>query len=263
MNSKKATFAPYTSPFTSGIARDDSAMDWSADTPTPSSSAPTPRVSPAGEHMSSPHVQDCSNGSNISERPDTASRVLDYENLQPIHPKLWDGSHSATSLFGIEGTRPIDVENLILSIKRINVFLRCNPVEKKIAPEGFDGVAEQLLLLIQAIFNSRWSDANLQTKKGKTNIMKFLEGIFIPNKKTKESNELLPISESATENPNVPSPVVPLPTTTSPSVPLLPSLLVTKQVDIIKKKTLAQYNVKKLYVMASKANISSKVENIL
>ena len=251
------------SPFSSSIARDNSSMDWSTDTPAPLSSTPMSHVSPAGEHMLLPHVQECSNSNSISDQLDTALQVLDYRNLQPIHPRIWGGSHSAMFLFGIKEIRPIDIKNLILSLSRINAFLKCNPIEGKTTPAGYNGVAEQLLFLMQAVFISRWSKASLQTKKGKTNISKFFEGIFIPDKKAKVSNKSLPISEGATEKPNAPPPVIPLPTTPSPSVPSLPPPPVIKQVDIIKKKTSAQSNVKKLYVLASKANISSRVKNIL
>ena len=89
-----------------------------------------------------PHVQECSNGDNISDWLDIASWVLNYRNLQPIHPRIWDGSHSATSLFSIKGTRLIDIKNLILSLSRINIFLKCNPVEEKTAPTGYNGVTE-------------------------------------------------------------------------------------------------------------------------
>ena len=101
------------------------------------------------------HVQECSNGNNISDQLDIASLVLDYRNLQPIHSKIWSRSHTATSLYRIEETRPIDIENLILLLCRINVFLRCNPMERKTVPTGFDSIAEQLLYLIQAVFLSR------------------------------------------------------------------------------------------------------------
>jgi len=45
-------------------------MDWSSETPAPSSSMPMPHISPAGEYMPSPHIspsQSSSNGNNISK----------------------------------------------------------------------------------------------------------------------------------------------------------------------------------------------------
>jgi len=128
-NSKKQSFALYTNPFSNLGEKDDSSMDWSSETPAPSSSVPMPRISPAGEHMPSPHVppsQSSSNSNNISEQPDTVSKVLDYGNSQPIHPAIWSGSHSATSIFGTEESRSEDVHNITLSISRIEMFMRCN-----------------------------------------------------------------------------------------------------------------------------------------
>jgi len=55
-NSKKQSFAPYTNPFSNLGEKDDSLMDWSSETPAPSSSMPTSHISPAGEHVPSPHV---------------------------------------------------------------------------------------------------------------------------------------------------------------------------------------------------------------
>ena len=136
-------------------------------------------------------------------------------------------------------------------------------MEGKTAPAGFDSVTEQLLFFMQAIFVLRWSEANIQSKKDNTNIIKFFENLFIPDKKTKEFNKSSPIPENTTEKPNTPLPMVPYLTISFPSIPSPPSSLVIKQVDIIKKKTLAQSNVKKSYAQASKANISSRVKNIL
>jgi len=58
-------------------------MDWSSETPAPSSSMSMPHISPAGEYMPSPHIspsQSSSNGNNISKRLDTILKVLDYGN---------------------------------------------------------------------------------------------------------------------------------------------------------------------------------------
>ena len=52
-------------------------------------------------------------------------------------------------------------------------------------------------------------------------------------------------------------------TTSSSSVPPLPSSLVNKPKNVVNKKTSVQANVKKSYMQASKANISPRVEDVL
>jgi len=139
-------------PFSNLGEKDDSSMDWSLETPAPSSSMPTPRISPVGEHVPSPQVppsQSSSNSNNISKQPDTISKVLDYGNSQLIHPAIWSGLHLAMSIFGTEESRSENVHNITLLISRIEMFMWCNPIEGKKASEGFDIIAEQIRLLIQ------------------------------------------------------------------------------------------------------------------
>ena len=57
-------------------------------------------------------------------------------------------------LYDIKGTRLINVENLILLLSRINVFLKCNPIKGKTAPIGYNGVAEQLLFFINILIST-------------------------------------------------------------------------------------------------------------
>ena len=52
--SNKKTFAPYNNPFSSLREQRDLSMDWSEDTPVPSSSLPC--VPLAGEHILSSHI---------------------------------------------------------------------------------------------------------------------------------------------------------------------------------------------------------------
>jgi len=90
-NSKKQLFAPYINSFSNLTEKDNSLMDWSSKTPASSSFMLMPHISPAGEHVPSPHVppsQSSSNSNNISKQPDTVSKVLDYGNSQPIHPAI-------------------------------------------------------------------------------------------------------------------------------------------------------------------------------
>ena len=133
-------------------------MDWSSETPAPSSSMPTPCVLPAGEHVLSPHVlpsQSSSNSNNISEQLDTVLKVLNYRNSQPIHPAIWSGLHSATSIFGTEESRSEDVHNIALLLSRVELFIQCNPLEGKKAFEGFNIIAEQIRLLIRTFILSK------------------------------------------------------------------------------------------------------------
>ena len=126
MNSKKQSFTPYTNSFSNLGEKDNLLMDWSSETPAPSSSMPMPHISPVGEHMSSPHVpssQSSSNSNNISEQLDIVLKVLNYGNFQPIHPAIWSGSHSATSIFDTEESRSEDIHNIALSISKIEMFM--------------------------------------------------------------------------------------------------------------------------------------------
>jgi len=68
-NSKKQSFAPYTNSFSNLREKNNMSIDWSSETPAPSSSMPIPHVSPAGEHISphTPPSQSSSNSNNISK----------------------------------------------------------------------------------------------------------------------------------------------------------------------------------------------------
>jgi len=70
MNSKKQSFAPYINPFSNLGEKNNLLMDWSLETPAPSSFMPMPRISPAGEHVPLPQIppsQSGSNSNNISK----------------------------------------------------------------------------------------------------------------------------------------------------------------------------------------------------
>ena len=126
MNSKKQSFTPYMNSFSNLRGKDNSLMDWSSETPASSSFMPIPCISPVGEYMPSPYVppsQSGSNSNNISKWPDTVLKVLDYRKFQPIHPAIWSGLHSATSIFDTEEFRSENVHNIALSISRIEMFL--------------------------------------------------------------------------------------------------------------------------------------------
>jgi len=64
MNSKKQLFAPYTNPFSNLGEKNNSSMDWSSETPAPSSFMHISCISPAEEHMPLPYVPSSQSGSN-------------------------------------------------------------------------------------------------------------------------------------------------------------------------------------------------------
>jgi len=112
---------------------------------------------------------------------------------------------------------------------------------------------------------SKWAKIICKHKLGKhtITIKKFLENIFDPQK-TGETNMSSSVSENTTVTPELPlSVVTPFNTISSSGIPSLPSFLVNKPKNIVNKKTSVQSNVKKLYIQASKANISPRVKGIL
>jgi len=196
---------------------------------------------------------------------DTVSKVLNYRNSQPIHSAIWSRLHLAMSIFGTEEFRSEDIHNIALSISRIEMFMQCNLIEGKKASERLDVIAEQIRLLIRMSVLSKWAKIIYKHKSGKHTITieKFLENIF-GLQKTGETNMSSSVPENTTVTPELPSSVVtPSNIISSPSIPPLPSSLVNKPKNIINKKTLVQANVKELYMQASKANISPRVEDVL
>ena len=192
-------------------------------------------------------------------------KVLDYGNSQLIHPAIWSGLHLATSIFGTEESRSENIYNITLLISRIEMFIQYNPIEGKKGSGRFNVIAEQIKLLIQTFILSKWAKIVCKYKSGKyiITIKKFLENIFSPQK-TSETNMSSSVSENTTVTSELPSLVVmPFNTISSPGVPPLPLSLVNKPKNIIKRKTLIQANVKKLYIQASKTNISPRVKDVL
>jgi len=73
-NSKKQLFTPYMNSFSNLGEKNNSSMDWSSETPAPSSSMPISRISPAGEHVPSPHIPPSQSGSNSNNVVATTHR---------------------------------------------------------------------------------------------------------------------------------------------------------------------------------------------
>jgi len=89
-------------------------MDWSEDIPEVQS-PPTPRVSLAGENVSSPrallHNRDVK-GKRRMDSIDSGPSVLNYSRNQPLLPSSWDGAHHTLSIFGTDETSEIDAINM-------------------------------------------------------------------------------------------------------------------------------------------------------
>ena len=98
--------------------RDESSMDWSEDIPEVQSS-PAPCISPAGEHVSLPHVPSHNRDSIKKRRVESnnsGSSVLNYGNNQPTITSSWDGAPHVLSIFGTKETSAIDTTNMSQSI---------------------------------------------------------------------------------------------------------------------------------------------------
>ena len=98
--------------------RDKLSMDWSEDIPEVQFS-PAPHVSPAGEHVSSPHVPS-HNKDSINKRRvesnNSSPSILNYGNNQPAIASFWDGAPHALSIFGTKETSTTDAANMSQSI---------------------------------------------------------------------------------------------------------------------------------------------------
>ena len=169
-NNKKQSL-PFVSPFLSpGFQRpqEDLDMDWSMDPPQAPAS-PSLRVTPASEHIPSPHVPSHNKGSNGKNRADsTAPSVLSYDEGQPAISGNWDGSHHVLSIFGSENTLAKDSEMIYDFLTRMRSFIKhhLNPTEREITP-----VVEKLWRLIDTIYTAKWDtvpfskDKNLTIRK--------------------------------------------------------------------------------------------------
>ena len=146
-SSNKKAFAPYNNPFSNLGEPTDSSMDWSEDTPVPSS--PLLCVSPAGKHMPSPHTPLPKNGNNMSgpSNLDTAATLLNYSNNQLTDPITWDGSYSRASIFGSKSSRAVNAHNIALSLSRIAKFMKNNPINGDTTPVEFAMIAGTVVYL--------------------------------------------------------------------------------------------------------------------
>ena len=215
------------------VPRDELLMDWSEDTPEVQSS-PTPRVSPAGENVSSPHAllynRDVK-GKRRTDSIDSSPLLLNYGRNQPLILSSWDGAHHALSIFGTDETSEIDAINMVQSILRIIDYIKNNPVDKKSPAREFEQVTKGFWNLISAIYSSRWD--LLPVEDGKN--FRALVGEKIINNYVKlglvnqpEAKKLLSSIPTTATNPNVP--VIPPPSKmTGPNEKKAPKPTITKK----------------------------------
>ena len=127
-------------------------MDWSMNPPQAPAS-PSLCVTPASEHVPSPHVPSHNKGPNGKNRAEsTVPLVLSYGEGQPVISSIWDGEHHVLSIFGSENTLAKDSKMIFNSLKRIRGFVKLhpNPTKRELTP-----VAEYLWKLINTIHASK------------------------------------------------------------------------------------------------------------
>ena len=256
-NNKKQSL-PFVSPFLSpGFQRpqEDLDMDWSMDPPQAPAS-PSLCVTPASEHVPSPHVPSHNKGSNGKNRADsTAPSVLSYGEGQPAISSNWDGSHHALSIFGSENTLTKDSEMIYNSLTRMRSFIKHhpNPMEKEITP-----VVEKLWRLINTIYTANWDTVSFSKDKNLT-IRKCIGDRIMPyytqNQPSTASPNMMIMN---TLSPLPSAEAAPPPTVNIPRAPPPPN----KNVESTAKKDPKPSNLKKSYVQASKSNLSH-IEDIV
>jgi len=256
-NNKKQSL-PFISPFLNpGFQRpqEDLDMDWSMDPPQAPAS-PSLHVTPASEHIPSPHVPLHNKGPNGKDRAaSTAPSVLSYGEGQPAISSNWDGSHHALSIFGSEDTLKKDSKMIYDSLSRIRSFIKHhpNPMEREVKP-----VVEKLWRLIDIIYTANWDTVPFSKDKNLT-IRKYVRDRIMPyymqNQPSTESSNM---TVTNTPSPLPSAEVTPPPTVNIPRAPPPPN----KNNESTAKKDPKPSNLKKSYVQASKSNLSH-IEDIV
>jgi len=233
------------------VPRDESSMDWSEDTPEVQSS-PIPRVFPAEENVSSPrallHNRDAK-GKRRTDSIDSGPSLLNYGENQPSIPSSWDGAHHALSIFRTDETSEIDAINMAQSISRIIDYIKNNLIDKKLPAREFEQVTKGFWNLISAIYSSRWDllsvedGKNFCTLVGKKILNNYIKLGLVNQPEAKK-----PLSSMST-------------TATNPNIPAIPPS--SKTTGPNEKKALKPMIMKKSYTQASKANISSSIEDVI
>ena len=233
------------------VSRDKLLMDWSADIPEVQSS-PTLCIPPAEENMSSPraplHNRDVK-GKRRTDSVNSRPSLLNYGRNQPAIPSSWDGAHYTLSVFGTDATCKVDAINMAKSISRIVEYIKNNPADKKPPAREFEQVTKDFWSLILAIYSSRWNLLPIEDGKN----FRTLIGEKILNNYVKLG---------LVNKPEVKKVLSPLPVTaTNQNVPTTPPP--NKMTGPNKKKAMKPMTTKKSYAQASKANISSNIEDVI
>ena len=230
---------------------DESLMDWSKDIPEVQSS-PIPHVSPAGENASSPcallHNRDA-RGKRRAEPINSGPSLLNYGRKQPLIPSSWDGVHHVLSIFGTNETSEIDTINMAQLISRIIDYIKSSLADKKLPVKDFEQVTKSFWSLITAIYSSRWDLLPVEDGKTFCNLVgERILNIYVKRELLNQPKAKKPSSFMPTTAMNSNIPIAPPPSkTTGPN----------------EKKALKPTIMKKSYVQASKANISSSIEDVI
>ena len=164
-------------------------------------------------------------------------------------PSSWDGAHHALSVFRTDETNEVDAINIAKSISRIVEYIKNNPADKKLPAREFEQVTKGFWNLITAIYSSKWDLLPCEDGKNFHALVgeKILNNYAKPGFENKtEAKKALSPSPDTVTNTNVPA--TPLPSkTTGP----------------IEKKATKPTITKKSYMQASKANISTSIEDVI
>ena len=215
-------------------------MDWSMDPPQAPVS-PMPCVTPASEHVPSPHVPPQNKGSNGKNRAaSTVPLVLSYSEEQPAISSNWDRSHHALSIFGSEDTFAKDSEIIYDSLPRMRSFIKHHPnlTERKVIP-----VVEKLWRLIDTIYAAKWDTVPFSKDKNLT-IRKCIEDqIMLYYMQKQPLTESSNMTMTNTSSPLPSAKVAPSPNVNTLRTPPPPN----KNVESTAKKDLKSSNLKKSY----------------
>jgi len=194
-------------------------MDWSTDI-LDTSALSLLHVSPAREHVSSPHDplhNTGLSGKNKAESGDSAPTLLNYSDNQPVIASSWDGVFHAVFIFGTEKTWSEDVTNIHESIKRIDSYIKNYPADKNLPSGDFILVVKSFWKLIETIYASKWNILTFEKEVSLTiwkcvreSIMSFYRKQELSTSNSANSKGKLTILNSIISLPStaVPSPVI-------------------------------------------------------
>ena len=218
--------------------------------------SPSLHVTPASEHVPSPHAPLYNKSPNGKDRAaSTVSSVLSYGEEQPAISGNWDGSHHALSIFGLEDTLEKDSEMIYDSLLRMRSFIKHYPnlMEREVKP-----IVEKLWKLIDIIYTANWDTVPFSKDKNLT-IRKCIGDRIMPyymqNQPSTESSNTTMMN---TLSPLPSAEVAPPPTVNILRAPPPPN----KNNESTAKRDPKPSNLKKSYAQASKSNLSC-IEDIV